>query len=350
MKSDIPRRSALAAGAALTAAIVVPAAARPAQAATRRRLEIGTNAGWFAAVRAEVPAVTCRRVYYPEHNFVPQQWPSGPFPSTAMVSIRPIPADLLAGRLDARIRAFLRSAPPGSDLTAWHEAGNLTDYPAYITPPAMRAVHAHMHRLCRGTHVRYGPILCMRPSSMPPWLIPGLDWYGLDIYDWPEFHSRHGPLDITGRLYPRLAQWRAMVQHVTRTRSPVLSICETNSGHASHRPKWFTALARWLGVNGGRRMLTYWNDTPGAVGPWLPHDTAVARALTDAATFLAARGWPLDCACASVSGHRRPGRGMRSARSRPTASRPAGPRPAHARDRAGTAPGPDCPVTRISAR
>jgi hypothetical protein len=285
MESDIPRRLVLGAGAALTAAMVVPAAARPAQAAARRTLEIGANAGWYAAVHADVPALTCRRVYYPEHNFIPGRWPPGTLASTAVVSIRPVPADLLAGRLDAPIRAFLRSAPPGSDLTAWHEAGNLPGYPAYITAPAMRAVHAHLHRLCRGTNVRYGPILCMPPSSMRPWLIPGLDWYGLDIYDWPEFHFRHGPLDIGGKLYPRLAQWRAVIQQVTGTHSPVLSICETNSGYASHRPKWFTAVARWLSVNGGRRMLTYWSDAPGAVGPWLPGDTAVSRALTAAAAL-----------------------------------------------------------------
>jgi hypothetical protein len=288
-EGDIPRRLFLGAGAVLTGAMAVPAAAQLAQAAARpparQPLQIGANTGWYAAVHAEVPELTCRRVYYPEYNFIPAHWPPSVLGSMAMVSIRPIPADLLTGRLDKRIRAFLLSAPPGSDLTTWHEAGNLRAYPAYITAPAMRAVHAHMHRLCRGTNVRYGPILCMRPATMHPWLIPGLDWYGLDIYDWPEFHFRHGPLDIHGKLYPRLDHWRAVIQQVTRRRSPTLNIGETNSGDPSQRAKWFTAVARWLNVNGGRRMLTYWSDASGSVGPWLPHDAAVSHALTRAAAL-----------------------------------------------------------------
>jgi hypothetical protein len=299
MERDISRRTVLGAGAAVTGAFLAAAAAQPAGAAVRAtaaapspRLEIGANAGWFTAVQAAVPAATCRRVYYPEYNYVPPSWPSGPSVSRAMVSIRPVPADLLAGRLDAQIRTFLASAPAGSDLTTWHEAGNLAGYPSYITPATMRRVHTHMQRLCQRTNVRYGPILCMRPSSMPPWLVPGMDWYGLDIYDWPEFHFPHGPLDVHGRLYPRLNQWRAVIRHVSRRRYPVLSICETNSSHRTHRPKWFAALSHWLSENGGRSLLTYWNDDPKAVGPWLPHDQAVIRALRHATTLprLAAPG------------------------------------------------------------
>jgi hypothetical protein len=283
MGGTISRRSVLAGGAALAAASVVPAAQR-AQAATRPTLAIGANAGWYEEIHAQVPALTCRRVYYPAYNDIPGEWPSPILGSAALVSIRPVPADLLAGRLDAQIRSFLQSAPPGSGLTAWHEAGNLAGYPAYITPRNMRAVHTHMQRLCRGTTVRYGPILCMHPASMPAWLVPGLDWYGLDIYDWPEFHFPHGgPLDIHGKLYPRLAQWRAVIRQVTGKRFPVLNVCETNSDRASQRSKWFTALATWLSANGGGRMLTYWNQQAGTVGPWLPHDTAVIRALTRAA-------------------------------------------------------------------
>ena len=158
MEGDISRRSVLGAGAAaLAAAVPLTAAARPAEAAVHRKLLIGANEGWYTKVHEAVPAVSCRRVYFSEHNYVPGEWPSTKNASTTLVSIRPVPADLLAGQLDTRIKAFLRTAPSGSDLTAWHEAGNLPGYPSYITAPAMRAVHAHMHRLCRHTNVRYGP-------------------------------------------------------------------------------------------------------------------------------------------------------------------------------------------------
>jgi hypothetical protein len=287
METDISRRTLLGAGAALAGAFAVAAVASPAQAAaeaaTRGRpgasLVLGANAGYFDAIHAAVPRATCRRVYFPEYNYIPPQWPARDDASTALTSIRPIPADLLSGRLDGPIRSFLRSAPPGSQLTTWHEAGNLAGYPSYITAPAMRRVHRHMHRLCSGTNVRYGPILCMRPASMPPWLVPGMDWYGLDIYDWPEFHAPHGALEIRDLVYPRLDQWRAVVQQVSRRRAPVLSICETNSVHPSHRAKWFTALAGWLAANNGHTLLTYWSSSPGAVGPWLPHDRSVIHAL-----------------------------------------------------------------------
>jgi hypothetical protein len=288
MEIDISRRAVL--GAGLGGVLLAATAAGPALAARgiagaggAGRLEIGANAGWFTAVRAAVPAAISRRVYYPDYNYVPGSWPAGPSVSRALVSIRPVPADLLAGRLDAQIRTFLATAPPGSDLTTWHEAGNLAGYPGFITPAAMRRVHAHMQGLCQRTNVRYGPILCMHPRSMPPWLLPGMDWYGLDIYDWPEFHFPHGPIDVRGRLYPRLNQWRAVVQHVSGRRYPVLNICETNSAHPAHRAKWFAAVARWLSANGGRSMLTYWSTAPHAVGPWLPGDRAVIRTLQRAA-------------------------------------------------------------------
>jgi hypothetical protein len=286
MGSEISRRSVLGAGAAaLAAAVPLTAAAGPAGAAGYRKLLIGADEGWYSQVHAAVPAVSCRRVYFPEHNYIPGQWPSTRDARTTLVSFRPLPADLLAGRLDARIKAFLHTAPPGSDLTAWHEAGNLPGYPSYITAPTMRAVHAHMHRLCRHTHVRYGPILCMHPRSMPPWMVSGLDWYGLDIYDWLEFRNPDGTLNINGALYPRLTQWRAVIQQLTKTLSPVLNICETNSNRVEYRPQWFTAVAHWMSRNGGQRMLTYWSNAHGDAGPWRPRDTAVIRSLARAAAL-----------------------------------------------------------------
>jgi hypothetical protein len=285
MKSDLSRRSVLGAGIAALAAAVPLTAGRPALAGTHGKLIIGANEGWYTQVHAAVPAATCRRVYVPEYNYIPGQWPSTRTARTTLVSIRPVPADLLAGRHDTRIKAFLRTAPPGSDLTAWHEAGNLAGYPSYITAPAMRAVHAHMHRLCRHTSVRYGPILCMHPRDMPPWMVPGLDWYGLDIYDWLEFRHPDGSLNIDGALYPRLNQWRAVIQQFTKTPSPVLNICETNSSRAEYRPEWFTAVARWMSLNGGQRMLTYWSKAHHDAGPWRPRDTAVISSLARAATL-----------------------------------------------------------------
>ena len=62
-----------------------------------RKLLIGANEGWYTKVHEAVPAVSCRRVYFSEHNYVPGEWPSTKNASTTLVSIRPVPADLLAG-------------------------------------------------------------------------------------------------------------------------------------------------------------------------------------------------------------------------------------------------------------
>ncbi|HEX9034832.1 MAG TPA: hypothetical protein VF834_23550 [Streptosporangiaceae bacterium] len=246
-------------------------------------LILGSNASVFADFTTAVPAARGRRVYYPEPNAWPKTWPLVG-DSVAVVSIRPVPADLLAGKLDGSIRALCESAPGDADLNAWHEAGNLPEYGApgfsYITPETMTAVHDHMQQLVKGTRVSYGAILCMKPQSMPPWMPGGLDWYGLDIYDWPQFHvggSMSAPLDIRGALTGRLDEWRATVQHVTGQQSPRLNICETNSDHPSHRGKWFTALAEWLVPNGGHRLLTFWSEA--GCGPWLPDDQGTIDAL-----------------------------------------------------------------------
>lgn len=242
-------------------------------------LIVGSNAKDFAAFREAIPAAAGRRVYYPQPNIWPGKWPlvDG---STAVLSIRPVPADLLAGKLDDSIRALCESAPDNADLNAWHEAGNLAEYAplGFITPPAMRAVHQHMQQLVEGTPVSYGAVLCMPPNSMPQWMPGGLDWYGLDIYDWPQFHFPNGgPLDISGRLTERLNTWLAVVRAQTGLQDPKLNICETNSAQPTSRAKWFTALGEWLHANGGHRMLTFWSDA--GCGPWLPDDLATIEAL-----------------------------------------------------------------------
>lgn len=237
-------------------------------------LILGCNAGDFQRFRRAVPGARGRRVYFPRPNGWPKSWPLVA-DSTAVVSIRPVPADLLAGKLDDSIRAFCESAPPNSDLNAWHEAGNISDYDSldYITPENMIKVHEYMQGLVKGTPVSYGPVLCMPPRDMPRWMPGGLDWYGLDIYDWHQFHigdSMSKPLDVDGALRDRLEDWKATVQSVSGEPAPKLSICETNSPDARNRPRWFTAVGDWLSHNEGRYMLLFWSAA--GCGPFLPGD------------------------------------------------------------------------------
>jgi hypothetical protein len=98
------------------------------------------------------------------------------------MSIRPNPDDLLQNRtipdngsgfttLDGQITHLLGTCPDHAELTCWHEAqsDNPLHYPKYITAANMRAIDAHVQKLCAktpdadGGRVKYGCI----PSSSP---------------------------------------------------------------------------------------------------------------------------------------------------------------------------------------
>jgi hypothetical protein len=247
---------------------------------------VGCNASDFDAMRQAVPGATARRVYYPTVNEWPATWPlvAG---STAVLTIRPLPADLLAGNLDASIRGLFESGPPGSLANAWHEAGNLPAYRElpYINPARIRAVHQHMHQLAQGTNVAYGPVLCMPPGSMPPWMPGGMDWYGLDIYDWPQF--RDGADVSQALLADRLGKWQAVVERVTGQKNTALAICETNSDRLPYRAQWFSRLGQGAAEVGLTHLLGFWSAT--GCGPWLPDDANTISALNALAALTSAR-------------------------------------------------------------
>ena len=176
MEADISflsRRTVLGAGAAVTGAFLAAAAAQPAGAAARAagrgtpadpsgRLEIGANAGWFTAVQAAVPAATCRRVYYPEYNYVPPSWQAGPSVSRAMVSIRPIPADHAPG-------AHSHAAPVPA-----HERPLRPD-PVHA-PVEHAAVAGAGHGLVRPRHLRLAGVpLPARPDRRPRPAVPAAE-------------------------------------------------------------------------------------------------------------------------------------------------------------------------------
>lgn len=243
----------------------------------------GANSRAFDAMRlAGINALTFR-AYRDEYNFIPAVWPAKTAVPAALVtlSIRPVPADLLAGKLDRQLKALIAAAPPGVKLSAWHEASNLDGYPDFINAAAMSAVHGYMQELCRGTNVRYGSIICAVPSATKAWMGTGLDWYGLDVYDFGEGQFRDR---LTGRisrtkLFARLDDMLNTCRELSGNNSPEIDICETNSPRPQHRAEWFTLLAEWLSSNGGRCLQTFWNPTGPLSGRWLPGDLRTIQAL-----------------------------------------------------------------------
>ncbi len=229
------------------------------------------------------------RAYRDQYNFVPMSWPEKESVPGArvMLSLRPVPEDLLAGRLDDKLGALIASAPPGVRLSAWHEASNLAGYPDYITDGTMSAVHAYMQRLCQGSNVRYGSIICAVPSQTRAWMGEGLDWYGLDVYDFGggQFRNWYGGISKT-RLFARLDNMLDTCRKLSGRDAPEIDICETNSPRPHYRARWFELLAEWMSANGGGCLETFWNPSGALSGPWLPEDQKTIDALRSIAAAL----------------------------------------------------------------
>lgn len=261
-------------------------------------LVLGSDSGFFSQVNDAVPNCTDRRVYYDTPNGWPTSWPTIDGASATM-SIRPYPNMLVSGQLDDQLRPFVQSAPKGQRLACFHECSNLSAYnnapwlypdgTRIVSAANMQKIHKYMMKFLNDpvnnpNGVAYGVIMCCPPDQMGPWMGSGLDWYGVDIYDWAQFHFNGDfgqALDISpgGRLETRFDEWQSAVKTASGQDSPRLHICETNSTNASHRPKWFTACAEFLTARNGRVMDTFWSDKPDTVGPFDPTDQPTIDAL-----------------------------------------------------------------------
>ena len=243
----------------------------------------GCNSRDFDAMLEAGITVATFRAYRDQYNFIPTVWPAKESVPEARVtlSIRPIPDDLLAGRLDAPLTAFISAAPPGVKLSAWHEARNLPGYPDYLSADVMSAVHRYMQELCRGSNVRYGSIICDVPSEARDWMGTGLDWWGLDIYDFSEGQFRDSPDGGISRakLFARLDDMLATCRDLSGQEAPQIDICETNCPRPQYRADWFALLAEWLDGHNGHRLQIFWNPGGPSSGPWLPDDEPTIAAL-----------------------------------------------------------------------
>jgi hypothetical protein len=275
----VSRREALSAGGlALAGAASLASAAAPAHG-----IVFGANRDTYPRFHAAVPLAKGLRMYYDTENLFPAAWPER-FGARMTLSLRPNPSDLLSGRLDRQLKAIIDSAPPHSDLTFWHEntTGNPLGYPAHVNNArASVAMQRHGHSLCRGTRVKFGVITVGPAAQQLGWLAPGLDWYGDDLYEFPELRNPDGTFShakIIARLNSNLQAWR----EASGKRSPAIRICESNSPIDSHRSRFFTTIAQWLARHNGDRMLTYWNPNGSAArggdsGAWPPSAAVVRR-------------------------------------------------------------------------
>jgi hypothetical protein len=243
----------------------------------------GANRGTFPQFQAEIPVARSVRVYYDQENVFPAVWPHSLADVWVTLSIRPNPGDLLAGRLDAALLSMARTAPPHSELAPWHEAGgnNPRHYPSYITAVSVRAMQEYLARLFHDTHVRVGSIICGPANQLSDWIGRGLDWYSTDWYDNERYWNKDGTLSFDSMA----KRWRSDVEvwrNLAGVPRPRLRICESNSGHDSHRANWFGYQAKLLAATNGHRLITFWQAPQRArqgslSGPWPPSDQVVRR-------------------------------------------------------------------------
>ena len=205
----------------------------------------GCNQNHYEDVAPDVPNMTMVRSFKP----LADTWPEMPDGLHSLWSIRPDPQELLAGQHDQTIIKALQSASalPGNLLTAWHEAEQ-----ASLSATTVQQVHAHMLELVHDntTSVRYGAVLTQ--GGRARWAIPGLDFYGIDIYD---LHETTDPSTTLDRFDSRMPRGKRLV-------------AETNSSAVPHRPAWFREVYSWLAARGGIAMLTFWNPSGPLSGPW----------------------------------------------------------------------------------
>ncbi len=282
---DFTRRWMLAAAAISVAGLNV-AAAGPAHAATTPARECwGSDRGDWDAFHKAVPQSNCVRVYYDTENVFPKTWPQRAGKGTwSMLSIRPNPADLLAGNLDAELKPMIDSAPTHSLLTIYHEnaGGNPLNYPPDVHNAANYVrMQKYMEHLVQGTHVRFGVVIIAPYSSVLNWIYKGDDWFGYDFYAFPRYLNPNGTINVNA-VTTRMTNNLRTLQKFTGRRYPPIYLGETNASRDFQRKTWFSTLAKWFATHDGDRVawiLTRWTASTGPhsglSGPWPPSATVV---------------------------------------------------------------------------
>jgi len=267
----------------LAAFAAVAVAGSPATAIAARtggRVTIGVNRDHWAQFKAAIPRARDVRVYYDAENVFPATWPTRAKGAWVTLSLRPSPADLLSGKLDARLKALFASAPAHSEVTFWHEnePGNPLKYSRSVYKARTNvAMLKHGEKLVKGTKVKFGQIICAPAIRMRKWIAPGLDWYGIDLFANPNYENPDGTLS-NAKLWARLNNNEAVFRAKSGRRWPPVRFDESNARRDWHRKSWFTYLAQWLRGHGGGRLLTRWTHARTKLaGPWPPSQPVIRR-------------------------------------------------------------------------
>lgn len=225
--------------------------------------------GWNYNADADVSPYVAPSTRLRDYRGLLNGWPVEPRGLPALVSVRNDPQGIIAGDYDAQYTTALLQAPPNSLLTAWHEA----DHDPKFSAATAVAIHEHMYNLVHETtpNVTYGVITTQwvpsEPGYLKQWCPPGMDWYGVDLYD---LGGTTDPVKTLENTFAQMPKGCAKV------------IGETNSSVESRRPDWFNDVYGWLKQNNGADLLTFWSGGK-LSGPFLPNDKATVKALNEIA-------------------------------------------------------------------
>jgi hypothetical protein len=271
----------------------------------------GCNADTVQAyVTAGIPVTGVR--HYCAANTVPSVWPSLPATTPPIpfindvslcVSIYPLVYTLLDGGYDEQLASFMSTTFPRDMLAPWHEASNVTDGTpgkidgngTKITPALAMDMQTYLYNFAKtgsGTttptpaqiqnpvyNCAIGAIEIGDWDDASEWMAPGLDFYGMDLYQ-GNFSDPTVPLE----------QWREQVYGTSTVAgySPnaTISVCECNCSPANQgdRPCYFYQAANWVwnqSNRGARSFLCFWGGTGGLGGPWVPTDCATIAELAN---------------------------------------------------------------------
>jgi hypothetical protein len=174
---------------------------------------------------------------------------------------------------------MIASAPAHSQLTFYHEnePGNPLRYPRSICNATTAvAIQRHGHRLCAGSKVKFGVLICAPAGQIAHWMAPKLDWYGYDRYLVRRYLNTDGTLNVA-KLYGQMNSDYDVFRHLSGLRWPQTGFPETNAPRDSNRAHWFTALAEWGADHNCRRIISRWGGGQGLSGPWPPSRAVIRR-------------------------------------------------------------------------
>lgn len=232
----------------------------------------GVNQIWWSTVNAAIGGgIKGERCECPPPS-VPSSWfRTGSSVTTAVGSFRPNIEAVLAGDLDAQLRAFAAKVPRGCAVTVWHEGEEAGPHGAHVPPATLRNLHAHCHSIFQAAGAKYVQIVgCYsqftRGKNLSSYISPVVDAVYLDGY---QYHAQETFDDVFA--VPAQAITAACGQSMPR------GITETNTHNVNGRPAWFSDGYAYAQANQHEVYFCFW--TTGKFLSWLPGDSATIAAL-----------------------------------------------------------------------